>query len=67
MKKKKRKKKKIKKKEKAKLNKDYRLGKLNKIEYTDEELKTITIDDLSDAIDASLDKNNIKTKIGFSV
>ena len=53
--------------EKAKLNKDYRLGKLNKIEYTDEELKTITIDDLSDAIDASLDKNNIKTKIGFSV
>lgn len=53
--------------EKAKLNKDYRLGKLNKIEYTDEELKTITIDDLSDAIDASLDKNNIKSKIGFSV
>lgn len=53
--------------EKAKLNKDYRLGKLNKIEYTDEELKTITTDDLKNAIDASLDKNNIKSKIGFSV
>ena len=53
--------------EKAKLNKDYRLGKLNKIEYTDEELKTIITDDLKNAIDASLDNNNIKSKIGFAV
>ena len=53
--------------EKAKLNKDYRLGKLNKIEYTDEELKTITVEDLKIAINDSLDKNNIKSKIGFAV
>ena len=51
--------------EKAKLNKDYRLGKLNKLEYTDEELKIITLADLKEAIEDSLDKKSIKSKIGF--
>lgn len=51
--------------EKAKLNKDYRLGKLNKLEYTDEELKIITLVDLKEAIEDSLDKKSIKSKIGF--
>ena len=53
--------------EKAKLNRDYRLGQLNKNEYTEDELKTIVITDIEIAIDDSIPKDYNKLKIGFVV
>ncbi len=54
--------------EKAKLNKDYRLGKLDKDEYTEDELKTIVTTDLKESIDDSLSAFNDtanKNSLGF--
>lgn len=54
--------------EKAKLNKDYRLGKLDKDEYTEDELKTIVTADLKESIDDSLSAFNDtanKNSLGF--
>ena len=52
--------------EKSKLNKDYRLGKLDKDEYTDDELKTIVISDLQDAINDTLDTKDNNNSFGFA-
>ena len=52
--------------EKSKLNKDYRLGKLDKEEYTDDELKTIVISDLQDAINDTISNKDNKITFGFA-
>ena len=52
--------------EKSKLNKDYRLGKLDKEEYTDDELKTIIISDLQDAINDTIGNKDDKITFGFA-